>query len=535
MTEKKNKHLTPEEVIEQNVEQSQNDLEQASRMMREAFEMMEQVPIWENYDLSQLDEKAKEAIQKQTEQLRAMAKEKFTFAQEEISRINQMISQPKNEILRSEKENTEKTPAEVRSFLSLSGKFREIAQDVHNAISETFNRFKDAVQLTGQKLDTIKKDSKEWYAAVTNNSKVKAALKAQEKIFTMDMKMLEAKKEQCIEQMKTNEVEVMKLNNKAEILYERAMRQNERAYSVALLKAGMTGVAKNMFGHKKDTILPNLADFSVPKDPLASQIASLQEKAREIVMENRSIENDMRGIEKEIVQKSMDRGQFEPTEDIDRSAYAKATMAVRKALEEEVLQKKVLGQIDFENADKLLEAINREGTKKGYAFNVDQLRQISLGMEKGLDMQRFIDNPQIPAAKISIVRGLEEHGLAFDESVAVGQLSINALRKEADKVLMASIEDNDFAKNLTHGEVDIQMLMRSCYESMQQTNGENEPSRADEIIQAFRDGAKEVEEIADDAREAAMDEASLDAEEIDQEYDEDPGVPDKDVDDGMDI
>ena len=51
MTEKKNKHLTPEEVIEQNVEQSQNDLEQASRMMREAFEMMEQVPIWENYDL----------------------------------------------------------------------------------------------------------------------------------------------------------------------------------------------------------------------------------------------------------------------------------------------------------------------------------------------------------------------------------------------------------------------------------------------------------------------------------------------------
>lgn len=190
MTEKKNKHLTPEEVIEQNVEQSQNDLEQASRMMREAFEMMEQVPIWENYDLSQLDEKAKEAIQKQTEQLRAMAKEKFTFAQEEISRINQMISQPKNEILRSEKENTEKTPAEVRSFLSLSGKFREIAQDVHNAISETFNRFKDAVQLTGQKLDTIKKDSKEWYAAVTNNSKVKAALKAQEKIFTMDMKKI---------------------------------------------------------------------------------------------------------------------------------------------------------------------------------------------------------------------------------------------------------------------------------------------------------------------------------------------------------
>lgn len=40
--------------------------------------------------------------------------------------------------------------------LNLAEKIHEIALDIRNSVKETFDRWKEAVELTGQKLETIK-------------------------------------------------------------------------------------------------------------------------------------------------------------------------------------------------------------------------------------------------------------------------------------------------------------------------------------------------------------------------------------------
>lgn len=67
----------------------------------------------------------------------------------------------------------------------------------------------------------------------------------------------------------------------------------------------------------------------------------------------------------------------------------------------------------------------------------------------------------------------------------------------------------EFAKEISGGDVDVVGLMNSCYDSLQQTQGKNEPAREEDIAQAFAEGAREVAEIveqtqAEFAKEAQM-------------------------------
>lgn len=54
------KKKSPEEIINQEVQQTQDYMSQANQLFREAWELQKQVPMWDNYDLSGLDDKAKE-------------------------------------------------------------------------------------------------------------------------------------------------------------------------------------------------------------------------------------------------------------------------------------------------------------------------------------------------------------------------------------------------------------------------------------------------------------------------------------------
>lgn len=87
------KKKSPEEIINQEVQQTQDYMSQANQLFREAWELQKQVPMWDNYDLSGLDDKAKEALQKQAQLLRDIAEQKFKNAQQIID----MASKKKEE------------------------------------------------------------------------------------------------------------------------------------------------------------------------------------------------------------------------------------------------------------------------------------------------------------------------------------------------------------------------------------------------------------------------------------------------------
>ena len=87
------KKKSPEETINQEVQQTQDYMSQANQLFREAWELQKQVPMWDNYDLSGLDDKAKEALQRQAQLLRDIAEQKFKNAQQIID----MASKKKEE------------------------------------------------------------------------------------------------------------------------------------------------------------------------------------------------------------------------------------------------------------------------------------------------------------------------------------------------------------------------------------------------------------------------------------------------------
>lgn len=347
-----------EETINQEVQQTQDYMSQASQLFREAWELQKQVPMWDNYDLSRLDDKAKEALQKQAQLLRDIAEQKFKNAQQIIDMASkEQAKDDEEKHLENGKNVKEIAPNASHFKLNLSEKIHEIALDVRNSVKETFNRWKEAVELTGQKLETIKDHAVEYRQAVTNAKKVAASIKTQDKMFNADIKMLEAQKEAILNRMKENEVAVMKMDDKAELLYEKAMRQNERAYSLELLKAGMTGIAKNMFG-KKEEVMPPIMDYSTPKDPAAGQIKDLQDIAIATVKENRAMENELRSIEKEIALKTILHGQIEIPEGISKEDYNKATNRIRDKECDDLIK-------DYENDNEIeLGEEQKEAVKK---------------------------------------------------------------------------------------------------------------------------------------------------------------------------
>ena len=224
-----------EQMLEQNATASNDNLKKASQLFQEAWELQKQVPIWDNYDLSGISDEAAEALKKQAEMLQEVANQKFAEAQE---RLNKGKNQ--EEWFDPTFKNRKNLDffAQMRNKLNFSEKIRDIAQDIRDHMKETFQSWKEAVELTGQKLETIKDHAVEYRQAVTNANKVEKSIKAQDKTFNMDIRMLEAEKEHILEKMRINELAARQLNDKAEIMYEKAMRQNERAYSLELMKAG---------------------------------------------------------------------------------------------------------------------------------------------------------------------------------------------------------------------------------------------------------------------------------------------------------
>lgn len=498
-----------EETINQEVQQTQDYMSQASQLFREAWELQKQVPMWDNYDLSGLDDKAKEALQKQAQLLRDIAEQKFKNAQQIIDMASkEQAKDDEEKHLENGKNVKEIAPNASHFKLNLAEKIHEIALDIRNSVKETFNRWKEAVELTGQKLETIKDHAVEYRQAVTNAKKVAASIKAQDKMFNADIKMLEAQKEAILNRMKENEVAVMKMDDKAELLYEKAMRQNERAYSLELLKAGMTGIAKNMFG-KKEEVMPPIMDYSTPKDPAAGQIKDLQDIAIATVKENRAMENELRSIEKEIALKTILHGQIEIPEGISKEDYNKATNRIRDALVSNLDQQFVYGKIDEKSATLFADLANQKDESGKYIYDVDQLRQIKIGLENKQEIEKFT-NPELSAYKMSIIRGMDAQDIPLeknvDEIVKMDSKDMALLAKESIEQFVGIKE---FAKEISGGDVDVVGLMNSCYDSLQQTQGKNEPAREEDIAQAFAEGAREVAEIveqtqAEFAKEAQM-------------------------------
>lgn len=122
------KKKSPEEIINQEVQQTQDYMSQANQLFREAWELQKQVPMWDNYDLSGLDDKAKEALQKQAQLLRDIAEQKFKNAQQIIDMASKKKEEGvKEKHLENKKDIREIAPNASHFKLNLAEKIHEIA------------------------------------------------------------------------------------------------------------------------------------------------------------------------------------------------------------------------------------------------------------------------------------------------------------------------------------------------------------------------------------------------------------------------
>ena len=221
------------------------------------------------------------------------------------------------------------------------------------------------------------------------------------------------------------------------------------------------------------------------------------------------MENELRSIEKEIALKTILHGQIEIPEGISKEDYNKATNRIRDALVSNLDQQFVYGKIDKKSATLFADLANQKDESGKYIYDVDQLRQIKIGLENKQEIEKFT-NPELSAYKMSIIRGMDAQDIPLeknvDEIVKMDSKDMALLAKESIEQFVGIKE---FAKEISGGDVDVVGLMNSCYDSLQQTQGKNEPAREEDIAQAFAEGAREVAEIveqtqAEFAKEAQM-------------------------------
>lgn len=108
-------------------------MSQANQLFREAWELQKQVPMWDNYDLSGLDDKAKEALQRQAQLLRDIAEQKFKNAQQIIDMASKKKEEKKEKYLENGKNVKEIAPNASHFKLNLAEKIHEIALDIRNS------------------------------------------------------------------------------------------------------------------------------------------------------------------------------------------------------------------------------------------------------------------------------------------------------------------------------------------------------------------------------------------------------------------
>lgn len=202
-------------------------------------------------------------------------------------------------------------------------------------------------------------------------------------------------------------------------------------------------------------------------------------------------------------------GQIEIPEGISKEDYNKATNRIREALVSNLDQQFVYGKIDEKSATLFADLANQKDESGKYIYDVDQLRQIKIGLENKQEIEKFV-NPELSAYKMSIIRGMDAQDISLeknvDEIVKMDSKDVALLAKESIEQFVGIKE---FAKEISGGDVDVVGLMNNCYDSLQQTQGKNEPAREEDIAQAFAEGAREVAEIveqtqAEFAKEAQM-------------------------------
>lgn len=64
----------------------------------------------------------------------------------------------------------------------------------------------------------------------------------------------------------------------------------------------------------------------------------------------------------------------------------------------------------------LLDLANQKGESGKYIYDVDQLRQIKIGLENKQEIEKFT-NPELSAYKMSIIRGMDAQDIPLEKNV----------------------------------------------------------------------------------------------------------------------
>jgi len=328
--------------------------------------------------------------------------------------------------------NTVKTFEEKRTL----NRTKKIQIDF-SPLKKATERIKELVGNLHGKYQNVKDAWEQGHKIRTDAKKVAASIEAIDAQYRADITNSDIVIENKLSEIRDLQAVSIKASSKAMIEYEKGVKQRERAYALTVFKEGLKS-----FVQTGKLIVPSRKTFGMK--PEADAQILIDEKLKEAARANDAIKKLEQEIAEETRNTFIRSAKFpmiDRPEEMELDAFNQASKKIRESL---------LRNASPEFAE-YVSAVSHDNELDidVMTYDTDQLRQIKMGMDNGLDVSLYA-NPEISAEKMAVIRTMQEWGidagkilkkeLSLEKGMTIEKLSKDRLLSVAVKALDEELE-----------------------------------------------------------------------------------------------
>ena len=382
--------------------------------MKEEFAALkaiaEEVPLNDNLDKQDMN----------TELLQASQKAELRDNDKTMSAIGSLEGS-----LESLDENVKGQDARDVEDQKMTGLFACIIHELHQVFETARDAWKTALTNTDMKLrETL------------NIQRVKHATKAVDKLYNSSAGAYALKRDWNIDKLRSHRYRAQRNIDALDMTYRRAINRRERLYPAVALATGIhswfkTGVFAPV-PRQKFVMKPNLTE----RRCIDMYLGIANKEVKEI---NRIV-NTLAGSIRDEMNKSVEYAVPSRPKKMTDYEYDRATRTIREGMRNEI------GGFCSDQINRYINAtvIDGESGKEIHAYTTDQLRQLRMAIDNGMNPE-FIADPALSPEKMALMRVLKENRIDLGiprEEIAVR--NIKDIITIGDAKISAAIASPEF-------------------------------------------------------------------------------------------
>ena len=399
-------------ISQEQVETLKKQLNNTEVKLQDMREIAKEVPMFDNLEKGNLTEK-------QLQMITELMRENIKLQREQIDALNKTVNDLSNKIQSYEEDKTLKRKKKIEINFS--------------PVKKAVERIKELVSNLHDKYQGVKDAWEQGNKTRTDAKKIAESIKTIDAQYRADITNSDIVVENKLSEIRDLQAVSLKASNRAMIEYEKGVKQRERAYAVTVLKEGVKSFAKT-----GKLVVPSRSKFGMKPEPEAQVLID-----NEIKIAAKT--NDrIKELEKEIAEETRNTflrsakfPMIDRPEEMDLDSFNKASRKMRDALAKNASP-------EFEQ---YITAVSHDNELDidVMTYDTDQLRQIKMGMDNGLDVSLYAQ-PEISAQKMAVIRTMQEWGIDAEMVIKKELSQVKGLTLEnmnQERLLGAAVKELD--------------------------------------------------------------------------------------------